>query len=214
MSSNLLISRLRWSVPVQRIAEPSAVISRLFPFLLALVAFVVTLAIENWPGPDPAHPVRSSAVRIPTTGVPAHDPPAAGRSFVGRLVDSAAPKQPPPSTGPGDPRSAQAGVQPAQSDEEPAPPDPAQEPVPVLIQLERPTAQSAETVATFQNQGSKHLKFTISTIDSTGAIHSTIEMSAPPHRWESLNERGLLILPGDQIVVRSPPYQDYTVSTN
>ena len=198
---------------MQRIAEPSAVISRLFPFLLALVAFVVTLAIENWPGPDPAQPVRSSAAPIPTTGLPAHDPPAAGTSFVGRLVDSAAPKQPPPSSGPGDSRSAQSVAQPAQSDDEPAPPDPAQEPVPVLIQLERPTAQSAETIATFQNQGSKHLKFTISTIDSTGAIHSSIEMSAPPHRWESLNERGLLILPGDEIVVRSPPYQDYTVST-
>jgi hypothetical protein len=214
MSSNFLIGRLRWSVPVQRIDEPSAVISRLFPFLLALVAFVVTLAIENWPRPDPAHPSRRSAIGIATNGLPAHEPPAGGSSFVGGPVDPAAPKQPPTGSGLGDSRSAQAGVQPAQSDEEPAPPDPAQEPVPVLIQLERPTAQSAETVATFQNQGSKHLKFTISTIDSTGAIHSTIEMSAPPHRWESLNERGLLILPGDQIVVRSPPYQDYTVSTN
>lgn len=96
---------------------------------------------------------------------------------------------------------------------EPAPADPAQQPVPVLIQFERPTAESAETTATFQNQGSKHLRFAISTVDSTGAIHSSIEISAPPHKWESLNEQGLLILPGDQIIVKSPPYQDYVVST-
>jgi hypothetical protein len=129
-------------------------------------------------------------------------------------VESPAPNQPPPGSGGGASRTELAGTPPAQSDEEQAQPDPAQETVPALIQLERPTAESPQPIVTFQNQGSKHLKFTISTIDSTGAIHSTIEISSPPHRWESLNERGLLIFPGDQIVVRSPPYQDYVVSTN
>ena len=188
-------------------------ISRFLPLLLALVAFVVTLAIENWPQPDSGQPSRRSAVENSSTGAGTHNSPMAQRSFVSARVDSVTPKPSPPRSGPRDSRPEQAGSQAAGGDMEPAPVDPAQQPVPVLVQLERPTAESAETIATLQNRGSKHLRFSISTVDATGAIHSSIEISAPPHKWESLNEQGLLILPGDQIVVKSPPYQDYVVST-
>lgn len=97
----------------------------------------------------------------------------------------------------------------AAAESEPIGPPPEEERAPGVIHLER---TDSGQVATFQNLSPKRLTFTISATDAAGNVHSSIQVTALPHKSEVLNDHGLVIMPGDQIRVQSPPYQDFSVS--
>ena len=181
-------------------------IARLMPLLLAIVAFLATLVVLNRHGEAPA-PMAATTTG-PIAHQPAYEKPAEKKSILATVVDSLAPTRAKTMNAPPTPA---ANVSVPAGDPSEAPPDPSELGVPALIQLEPPTDGSAQK-ATFTNMGGRRMTFTISTVDSTGTVHSSIELTTPPHKQQSLTEQGLLIMPGDQIVVKSPPYQDYTVS--
>jgi hypothetical protein len=172
----------------------------LIPLLLAILAFGLTLAIENWPA--------RKAASTPTT-TPAKtrsgDVPAPTTSFVGIGSDKVAQHIEPAATQ----DSSDSGNAMDGDGSDTGPPPPEEERAPALIRLEQ---TDSGQIATFQSLGSKRMTFTISTHDSTGAVHSSIQVTAPPHKSEVLNDQGLIIMPGDQILVQSPPYQEFSVS--
>ncbi len=188
-------------------------ISRFLPLFLAIVAFAVTLAVENWPSTHPGEPAHAATTRQSTLRRSSQGSPAATRPLMSALLDSPAAQFPQKGAGGTDPQPGESETVSGSDPDEAGPALDAQQ-APALIQLVPPTAESPQQTVTFQNLGSKHLTFSVSTVDSTGAVHSSIQISSPPHKRVVLNERGLIVLPGDQIVVKSPPYMDFSVSAD
>lgn len=188
-------------------------IARLLPVFLALVAFVTTLVILNWPSEQATGQTAAAPAARATARPQSQQPlPAAEKSLVDRFVNTFVPKRgeqkPAPSTSQPEEQDNTATVS---SDPRQIGPDPTELNAPALIQLDPATAESGQ-IATFTNTGGKRMTFTVSTVDSNGSIRSSIEVTTPPHKRQVLNELGLVISPGDKIVVQSPPYKDYSVS--
>jgi hypothetical protein len=186
------------------------VTSRWLPIVLAAVAFGLTLAIENWPtsnGPTgnkaapasrPHGPAASWALwpLSPRSHSAAEATPRPGLEPAFTATHEGGPADDSPSGTP--------------SEGEPKDPEPSELRAPALVLLTPPEGQSPQ-IATFENLGPGRPTFTISTMDASGAIHSSIQVQARPHQRQVLNDRGLVILPGDRILVHSPPYQDFSI---